>query len=78
MFEKIQMILMMKTGISNNRILRLNNNASEFLDIIYSGDFVAHITSLTRLTSMNRTLIDNKMSNVILKSNFRKYYEYNI
>ena len=25
MFDKIQMILMMKTSISNNRILRLNN-----------------------------------------------------
>ena len=42
-----------------------NNNASEFLDIIYSSYLIPHITSPTRLTSRSHTLIDNTISNVI-------------
>ena len=42
-----------------------NNNASEFLDIIYSGYLIPHITSPTRLASRSHTLIDNIISNVI-------------
>ena len=42
-----------------------NNNASEFLDIIYSSYLIPHITSSTRLTSRSHTLIDNTISNVI-------------
>ena len=43
MFDKIQMTLMMKTSISNNRILRLNNvSCSRYLDFcvfVNSTDF---------------------------------------
>ena len=42
-----------------------NNNASEFLDRIYSSYLIPHITSPTRLTSSSHTLIDNMISNVI-------------
>ena len=42
-----------------------NNNASEFLDIIYSSYLIPHITSPTRLSSRSHTLIDNVISNVI-------------
>ena len=42
-----------------------NNNAPEFLDIIYSSYLIPHITSPTRLTGRSHTLIDNIMSNVI-------------
>ena len=44
-----------------------NNNAFEFIDIIYSSYLVPHITSPTRLTIRSHTLIDNIMSNVITK-----------
>ena len=44
-----------------------NNNASEFLDIIYSSYLIPHITSIIRLTSRNHALIDNIISNVITK-----------
>ena len=44
-----------------------NNNASEFLDRIYSSYLIPHITSLTRLTSSSHTLIDNMISNVIIE-----------
>ena len=44
-----------------------NNNASEFLEIIYSSYLTPHITSPTRLTSRSHTLIDNIMSTVITK-----------
>ena len=72
MFDRIQMILMIKTSISTNSIFRLKSNASEILDIIYSGDLVPHITSLTRLTSISHTLIDNIMSNVITEMHFQE------
>ena len=42
-----------------------NNNASEFLDIIYSSYLIPHVTSPTRLTSRSHTLIDNIICNVI-------------
>ena len=42
-----------------------NNNASEFLDIIYSSYLIPHITCSTRLTNRIHTLIDNIISNVI-------------
>ena len=42
-----------------------DNNASEFLEIIYSSYLIPHITSPTRLTSRSHTLIDNIMSNII-------------
>ena len=42
-----------------------NDNALEFLDIIYSSYLIPHITSPTRLTSTSHTLIDNIISNVI-------------
>ena len=42
-----------------------NNNASEFLDIIYSSYLIPHITGSTRLTNRIHTLIDNIISNVI-------------
>ena len=44
-----------------------NNNASEFLDRIYSSYLIPHITSPTRLTSSSHTLIDNMISNVIIE-----------
>ena len=44
-----------------------NNNAFEFLDVIYSSHLIPHITSPSRLTSRSHTLIDNIMSNVITK-----------
>ena len=42
-----------------------NNNASEFLDLIYSSYLIPHITCSTRLTNRIHTLIDNIISNVI-------------
>ena len=42
-----------------------NNNAFEFLDIIYSSYLIPHITCPTRSTSKSYTLTDNIMSNVI-------------
>ena len=42
-----------------------NRNVSDFLDIIYSTNFVPQITSPTRLTSRSQTLIDNIFSSVI-------------
>ena len=42
----------------------LNNNASEFPDIIYSSYIIPHITSPTRLTSRSHNQIDIIMSNV--------------
>ena len=41
-----------------------NDNASEFLDVIYSSNLLPHITSPTRLTSRSHTLIDNIFSNI--------------
>ena len=41
------------------------NNASEFLDIIYSSYLIPYITSPTGLTSRSHSLIDNIISNVI-------------
>ena len=35
MFDKIQMILMMKTSISNNRLSRLNNARYAFETILF-------------------------------------------
>ena len=42
-----------------------NKNVSDFLDIIYSTNLLANITSPTRLTSRSQTLIDNIFSSVI-------------
>ena len=42
-----------------------NKNVSDFLDIIYSTNFLPNITSPTRLTSHSQTLIDNIFSSVI-------------
>ena len=44
-----------------------NNNASEFLDRIYSSYLIPQITSPTRLTSRSHTLIANIISNVIIE-----------
>ena len=41
-----------------------NDNASEFLDVIYSSNLLPHITSPTQLTSRSHTLIDNIFSNI--------------
>ena len=45
-----------------NKLSKESNNASEFLDIIYSGYLIPHITSPIRLISRSHTLIDNIMS----------------
>ena len=43
----------------------MNQNVSDFLDIIYSTNLVPNITSPTRLTSQSQTLIDNIFSSII-------------
>ena len=42
-----------------------NKNVSDFLDIIYSTNIVPNITSATRLTSRNQTLIDKIFRSII-------------
>ena len=62
MFDKIQMILMMKTSISNNPKLRLNKNANRSIGV-KRNNFV----SQSRFSVLNCHVINNISNNVLDK-----------
>ena len=81
-FYFVPNILPRIVGDFNIDLIKANsrNNASKFLDIIYSNYLIPHITSPTRLTNRSHTLIDNVMSNVITEDAYSGniIYKYNI
>ena len=60
MFDKIQMILMMKTSISNNRLSRLKNKEEDYhkpvtVDCFRDNNYIEYIMNAIKM-NMNKTL----------------------